>query len=81
MCTLFALMLIAYLEPLHCGQQQLLISWQEHVRYWPRSYARAELYAAAIPTDYWLLFSNLSYADMWCLKYPEHSRIIRTLLD
>jgi hypothetical protein len=74
-------MLIAYLEPFEPPQHQLLLSWAAHVRYWPRSYAHTELYNAAIPVDWWLLFSNLSYADMWCLRYPEHSRIIRTLLD
>jgi len=74
-------MLIVYLEPFVPAQHRLLITWSQHVRYWPRSYAHTELYNAAVPSDYWLLFSTLSYADMWCLRYPEHSRIVRTLLD
>ena len=74
-------MLIVYLETLQCRQHQLLLDWRQHVSYWPRSYAHTELYNAAIPLDYWLLFSNICYADMWIMRYPEHSRIIRTLLD
>ena len=74
-------MLIVYLEPFQLSQQQLLSQWQHQVRYWPRSWSQQDLYNAAVPTDWWLLFSNVLYADMWLLRYPEQSRIIRTLLD
>jgi hypothetical protein len=74
-------MLIVYLEPFHKQQQQLIISWSTHVRAWPRSYAHTELYNAAIPIDWWLLFNNVLYADLWIMKYPEQSRIIQTLFD
>jgi hypothetical protein len=73
--------LLVYLEPFEHTQHQLLRSWSQYVQYWPRSYAHTELYNAAIPTDYWLLFNNLMYADIWILRYPEHSRIVRTLID
>ena len=73
--------LIVYLEPFHTPQELLLISWRDSVRYWPRSYAHTELELAATVTDWWLLFSNPLLADVWLLKYPEHSRIIRTLFD
>jgi len=39
------------------------------------------MYNAAIPVDWWLLFNNVMYADMWLMRYPEQSRIIRTLFD
>ena len=74
-------MLIVYLEPFQHSQYTLLQSWAGHVQFWPRSYAHTELYNAAIPCDYWLLFNNLLYADLWILRYPEQSRIVRTLLD
>ncbi len=74
-------MLIVYLEQFQICQQQLLISWRDSVHYWPRSYAHTDLYNAAIPTDWWLLFSNPLYADLWLIKYPEQSRIVRTLFD
>ena len=73
--------LIVYLEPFHTPQELLLISWRDSVRYWPRSYAHTELELAATVTDWWLLFSNPMLADIWLLKYPEQSRIIRTLFD
>ena len=74
-------MLIVYLEPFQQTQQQLLIRWSEHVHYWPRSWSHTDAYNAAIPVDWWLLFNNVLYADIWMMKYPEQSRIIRTLFD
>ena len=74
-------MLIVYLEPLHTRQHTLLSSWHDHVSYWPRSYAHLELDHQSIATDWWLLFGDLAHADIWLIKYPEQSRIIRTLFD
>ena len=74
-------MLIVYLEPFKIPQQQLLATWHDYVNYWPRSYAYTELSTSAIPTDWWLLFADVLHADIWLIKYPEHSRIIRTLFD
>lgn len=74
-------MLIVYLEPFQATQHRLLLEWQSHVNFWPRSYSYTDLYNAAIPTDWWLLFNNVLYADIWMMKYPEQSRIIRTLFD
>lgn len=74
-------MLIVYLEPFQRTQQQLLISWQGSVHYWPRSWQQGDYYNAAIPSDWWLLFHNPLFADVWLMKYPENSRIIKTLFD
>ncbi len=74
-------MLIVYLEQLQVAQQQLLVSWRDSVHYWPRSWAHTDCYNSAVPTDWWLLFSNPLYADLWLIRYPENSRIIRTLFD
>jgi hypothetical protein len=74
-------MLIVYLEPFQQTQHQLLQLWVPHVRAWPRSWSQQDAYNAAVPTDWWLLFNNVLYADMWLLRYPESSRIIRTLFD
>lgn len=76
-------MLIVYLEPFHTRQHTLLSQWHDYVSYWPRSYAYLELhnFNTAVATDYWLLFNNAMYADMWLIRYPEQSRIIRTLFD
>ena len=74
-------MLIVYLEPFHKQQQQLILSWGTHVRAWPRSWSQQDTYNSAIPLDWWLLFDSVLYADIWLIKYPEQSRIIRTLFD
>lgn len=74
-------MLIVYLTKLELPQQQLLQSWQHCVSYWPRSWANTEIYSAAVPVDWWLLFNNVQLADIWLIKYPENSRIIKTLFD
>jgi len=74
-------MLIVYLEPFGQRQYQLIHSWNTHVRAWPRTWSQQDTYNAAIPTDWWLLFSSVHYADLWLLQYPEQSRIIRTLFD
>ena len=74
-------MLIVYLEPLIIAQIELLNSWNSYVKYWPRSYAHTEVFNSGIPLDYWLLFNQHFYATKWLLKYPEQSRIIKTLID
>ena len=75
-------MLMVYLEPFVNSQRLLLEQWTPRVvTYWPRSHASCRQYDYAIVTDWWLLFSNRLYADIWLLKYSEHSRIIRTLFD
>ena len=74
-------MLIVYLEQFQRSQELLLQSWRDSVHYWPRSYVHTDAYNAAIPTDWWLLFSNYYLADIWLIKYPEQSRIIKTLFD
>ena len=74
-------MLIVYLEPFSSRHTVLLQSWQGQVQYWPRTWSQQDMYNAAVPTDWWLLFNNVLYADMWLIRYPEQSRIIRTLFD
>lgn len=74
-------MLIVYLEQFQKPQHDLLIRWGGGVHYWPRSWAHTDEYNSAVPTDWWLLFSQTQLADIWLLKYPEHSRVIRTLFD
>jgi hypothetical protein len=74
-------MLIVYLEQFLAPQRDLLVSWGRRVHYWPRSWQQGDLYNSAVPTDWWLLFHDPLYADIWLMKYPEHSRIIRTLFD
>lgn len=74
-------MLIVYLEPFQTSQHQLLLSWGTHVRAWPRSWSQQDTYNSAIPLDWWLLFDSVLLADIWLIKYPESSRIIRTLFD
>ena len=74
-------MLIVYLEPFNSRHTVMLQSWGESVRYWPRSWSQQDAYNAAIPTDWWILFNNPLLADIWLIRYPEQSRIIRTLFD
>ncbi len=74
-------MLIVYLEPFVRPQENLLVSWGRSVHYWPRSWSQTDDYNAAIPTDWWLLFHSPLHADIWLMKYPENSRIVRTLFD
>jgi hypothetical protein len=74
-------MLIVYLEPFNIRHTVLLESWQGQVSYWPRTWSQQDVYNSAVPTDWWLLFNNVLYADMWLMRYPEQSRIVRTLFD
>ena len=74
-------MLLIYLEPFQDGQKSLLDSWQRSVHYWPRSQTTCYQYDYSIVLDWWLLFSNPLYADIWLMKYSEHSRIVKTLFD
>jgi len=72
-------MLLVYTEPFVQAQMQLLYAWSKAVHYWPRSYVHTDAYNAAIPIDWYLLFMNPYYADLWLLKYPERSLVIRVL--
>lgn len=74
-------MLLVYLEPLVVEQQQILVRWQDQVKYWPRSWSQQDAYNAAIPTDWWLLFSQELLAAQWLIMYPDRTRIVRTLFD
>lgn len=69
-------MLLVYLEPFQSHQLTLLRSWADHVHYWPRSWANTQVYNAAIPIDWWIMFASMPLADIWLLQYSEHSRII-----
>lgn len=72
-------MLIAYTEPLALEQLKLLTRWEQHVRYWPRSYAFAH-HPERFPIDYWLLFYRETHADLWLLRYSAHSIIVSDLV-
>lgn len=74
-------MLLVYLEPFHDSQRQLLASWQPLVHYWPRSQTTCYQYDLSLVLDWWLLFSNPLYADIWLMKYSDNTRVIRTLFD
>jgi len=71
-------MLLVYLEPLVLEQRTILTRWDRQVRYWPRSYAHTEQYNAAIPTDWWLLFSAEVGGAWVVMMYPEQTRIVGT---
>ena len=74
-------MLLVYLEPFQVVQRELLKSWDRAVHYWPRSYNTNFYYDYSTVADWWMLFSDPRYADIWLMKYSEHTRIIKTLLD
>lgn len=74
-------MLLIYLESLTEPQQHTLITWSQHVHYWPRSYPNGDRAHPDIVTDWWMLFSHVGLADIWLMRYPEHTRICRTLFD
>jgi hypothetical protein len=70
-------MLLIYLDQLIVPQTKLLSAWHPRVYYWPRSPPQAE----EIITDWWILFSHAGLADIWILRWPEHTRVCRTLFD
>jgi hypothetical protein len=74
-------MLLVYLEPFQDTQRQLLASWDRAVHYWPRSRVYNMEYDFSCVQDWWMLFSNPLYADIWLMKYSDHTRIVRTLFD
>ena len=74
-------MLLIYLDQLILPQTKLLSEWHPRVHYWPRTRPDPELFTDTVITDWWILFSHMGLADIWLMRYPEHSRIIRTLFD
>ena len=71
-------MLLIYLDQLILPQTKLLSDWHPRVHYWPRSHPITE---EDTVTDWWILFSHVGLADIWILRYPEHTRVCRTLFD
>ena len=71
-------MLLIYLDQLMTPQTKLLHTWHPKVHYWPRSSPITE---EDVVTDWWILFSHVGLADIWILRYPEHTRVCRTLFD
>ena len=74
-------MLLIYLDPLIDAQIKLLDTWNPKVHYWPRSMPNPELFSDTVITDWWILFSHVGLADIWILRWPEHTRVCRTLFD
>jgi hypothetical protein len=74
-------MLLIYLDPLIPPQIKLLEAWNPRVHYWPRSTPDPQLFLDTIITDWWILFSHVGLADIWIMRYPEHTRVCRTLFD
>ena len=74
-------MLLIYLDPFDHAQIQLLTLWHPRVNYWPRSMPDPELFSDTVITDWWIPFSHMGLADIWLMRYPEHTRICRTLFD
>ena len=74
-------MLLIYLDPFNDSQIKLLHSWTPRVNYWPRSTPDPELILDTVISDWWILFSHAGLADIWIMRYPEHTRVCRTLFD
>jgi hypothetical protein len=74
-------MLLIYLDQLTQPQTQLLHTWQPRAHYWPRSLPNPELFSDTVITDWWILFSYEGLADIWIMRWPEHTRVCRTLFD
>jgi hypothetical protein len=72
-------MLLIYLAQLTQPQTQLLDTWQPRAHYWPRSIP--DLGSDTVVTDWWILFSHVGLADIWIMRWPEHTRVCRTLFD
>ncbi len=70
-------MLVVYDQQLEIPQQQLLLEWRLWVHYWPRSVSMRGL-DSATALDWYLLFSHPLYGMQWMLRWPEHSRVIRS---
>ena len=75
------IVLLVYLEPFQEQQRLLLDSWQQGVHYWPRSQTTNFQYDYSLVLDWWLLFSRQEFATLWIMRYPENSRVVRTLFD
>jgi len=75
-------MLLVYLEPFVDSQTLLLEQWTPRVvTYWPRSHAISVQNDYGLVTDWWMLFNRSEFASLWLMKYPEYSRVVRTLFD
>jgi hypothetical protein len=74
-------MLLIYLDLFNDSQIKLLTLWSPRVNYWPRSTPDPELFSDTQITDWWILFSHAGQADIWLLRWPEHTRVCRTLFD
>ncbi len=69
-------MLIVWNTQLLPSEQRILVRYDSHVVYWPASWMKGCGYSEAVPVEWWISFSVSSAGLMWCMHYPEHSRIV-----
>jgi hypothetical protein len=69
--------LIIHLDRLSVNQQEDLQGLDPRAVFWPRSWVQTYEYNFAVPTDWWIHFSQDRYADYWLLKYTEICYVAR----
>lgn len=69
-------MLIIWNTQLLPVEQQLLVRYDQRVVFWPASWMKQMGYNEAIPIEWWISFSMSSAGMLWCMRYPEYSRIV-----
>lgn len=70
------LMLIIWNTLLLPEYQRELVYVDTRVQYWPACYMKECGYNVAIPIEWWISFSRVSFGIVWCIKHPEHSKIV-----
>ena len=69
-------MLIVWQNLLLPEDQRLLLQIDSQVHYWPRSWSQVEIYNHAVPSDWYISFSQPRYGTHWLIIRPEYSRIV-----
>ncbi len=57
-------------------EQQQLVVVDPRVAFWPASWMKDLGYSQAVPVEWWISFSCTKAGLVWCLRYPEYSRVV-----
>lgn len=56
--------------------QAQLVVVDPRVVFWPAAWMKDLGYSSAVPVEWWISFSRSSSGIMWCMRYPEYSRVV-----
>lgn len=69
-------MLIVWHGELIVERQRAIVTLDSRASFWPRAWHYASNYNAAVPSEWWISFSQGKLGLIWTLRWPDHVEIV-----